>query len=132
MTHFPYLYFEEETWTFIDEDSKNVLLQVATVLEEMGSIKQSIKIAPEGLSIWAELFRSIQGIEIWKEHGAWIEKEKPVFGPGIAERFTWTSTLKQEDLPFLMESQANIRQHLSTILKTMGYLLFQLLLVKHH
>ncbi|WP_338448561.1 amidase [Niallia oryzisoli] len=119
---FPYLFFEEESWNFIDEDSKNILLQAAAVFEEMGSVKQSLKVSTDGLSNWADLFRSIQGIEIWKEHGTWIEKENPEFGPGIAERFKWTSTLKQEDLPSLMERQANIRQHLSTILKDNGLL----------
>ncbi|KAA9028576.1 amidase [Niallia endozanthoxylica] len=119
---FSYLYFEEEAWTFIEEESKMILLQAASVLEDMGSIKQSLKISTEGLTQWAELFRYIQGIQIWKEHGAWIEQEHPVFGPGIAERFTWTSTLKERDLPALMEKKKIIRQRLSTILKDNGLL----------
>jgi amidase len=123
-THVPFshVFFEEESWTFIDEESKNILLQVASVFEEMNVIKKYVKIAPEGLSIWAELFRSIQGIEIWKEHGSWIESENPAFGPGIAERFTWTSTLHQEELPTLMEKRAKIRRRVSKVLKDNGLL----------
>jgi amidase len=117
--HAPFLgvVFEEESWSFIDEESKHVFLQTAAAVEEMDVIKKSVRIAPEGLMQWSEIFRSIQGIEIWKEHGAWIELEKPVFGPGIADRFTWASTLKQEDLPALVECQTKIRQHVSSILK---------------
>ncbi|MBY0095768.1 amidase [Mesobacillus maritimus] len=123
-THVPFtqVFFEEEAWTFMDEESRNSLLQVSTILEEMGCSKKSVKLSPEGLSTWAELFRSIQGIEIWKEHGSWIESERPVFGPGIAERFAWTSALNSEEWHALKEKQAKIRQHLSTILKENGLL----------
>jgi len=119
---FSYVYFEEEAWTFIEEESKTILLQAASVLENMGLIKRFLKISKEGLAQWAELFRYIQGIQIWKEHGAWIEKEHPVFGPGIAERFSWTSTLKERHLPALMENKKRIRQHVSTILNDNGLL----------
>ncbi|WP_374377419.1 amidase [Dongia sp.] len=40
-----------------------------------------------GLSAWRAAFRFLQMREIWAEHGAWIEREKPQFGPEIAERF---------------------------------------------
>ncbi|MDI5789975.1 hypothetical protein PO124_21075 [Bacillus licheniformis] len=39
----------------------------------------------------------LQGLEIWEEHGAWIERTNPVFGPGIAERFEWASSLVISD-----------------------------------
>ena len=40
-----------------------------------------------GLTNWRMTFRFLQMREIWAEHGAWIEREKPRFGPEIAERF---------------------------------------------
>ncbi|MDY0872705.1 amidase [Dongia rigui] len=40
-----------------------------------------------GLTNWRMTFRFLQMREIWAEHGAWIEAEKPRFGPEIAERF---------------------------------------------
>ncbi len=40
-----------------------------------------------GLSAWRMAFRFLQMREIWAEHGAWIERENPQFGPEIAERF---------------------------------------------
>ena len=34
-----------------------------------------------------EAYRVLQGAEIWRSLGAWIESTKPRFGPAIAERF---------------------------------------------
>ena len=119
---FSHLYFEEEAWTLIDEESKDILLQATSNLKTMNSLQQSIRIAPDGLSNWADLFRTIQGIEIWEQHGEWIEKENPEFGPGIAERFTWASTLNKQELISNKDRQEEIRQHLSAILKDNGLL----------
>jgi amidase len=41
------------------------------------------------------MFKLLQGLDIWEEHGAWIERTNPVFGSGIAERFEWTSSLRK-------------------------------------
>jgi len=49
--------------------------------------------SPEGLELWMWAFRIVQGREVWRTHGAWIESVKPRFGPGVAERFAWTKTL---------------------------------------
>ena len=42
---------------------------------------------------WSGIFRVVQGTEIWRRHGAWIDAHRPNFGPGIAERFRWTRTI---------------------------------------
>ncbi|WP_168123526.1 amidase family protein [Paenibacillus sp. HB172176] len=58
---------------------------------------QSLVIAEEGLPAWLNSFRHIQGLEIWQSHGEWITGTKPKFGPGIADRFAWSSTLRAEE-----------------------------------
>ena len=37
------------------------------------------------------LFRSLQSAEAWAQHGAWVVREKPRFGPGVKERFAWAA-----------------------------------------
>jgi amidase len=54
---------------------------------------EEVTLAPEGLAAWAEIFRLLQGAVVWRTHGAWIEAHAPQFGPGIAERFRWASTI---------------------------------------
>lgn len=32
-------------------------------------------------------FSTVQGSEVWAAHGAWVTRESPAFGPGVASRF---------------------------------------------
>jgi amidase len=53
---------------------------------------------PEGLGDLerlAGIFRTLQGREIWQVHGSWIETTRPSFGPDIAARFQWSSTISE-------------------------------------
>ena len=45
------------------------------------------RIAPDDLDVWREAFRIIQAREIWSVYGDFVERVKPKFGPGVAERF---------------------------------------------
>ena len=56
---FPCLYFEEETWSFVDEATKESLENAFSVLRNRSDDSQSIKVSVEGLSEWSQLFRNI-------------------------------------------------------------------------
>lgn len=116
------LYFEEEAWSFVDEASKESLGKAFSVLHSMTDESQSIKVSAEGLSEWSLLFRNIQGVEAWKEHGDWIQEVNPIFGPGIAERFLWASTLNQAELEPNYRLKEGIKKNLSNLLKEHGLL----------
>ena len=50
-------------------------------------------------SFWPQAlahFRNYQAYEAWRSHGAWIEQQRPRFGPGIAERFAYAATVTEE------------------------------------
>jgi amidase len=56
------------------------------------------KVALEN-SFWSPAlahFRNYQAYEAWLSHGAWIERQRPRFGPGIAERFAYAATVTPE------------------------------------
>jgi amidase len=46
-----------------------------------------------GLKAWMWRFITLQGREIWKIHGPWIERVHPAFGPEIAEHFAWAKSV---------------------------------------
>lgn len=119
---FDSIYFEREAWSFVDGDTKDCLINAVSILSELYTNSDTIDISDEGLTEWSQLFRSIQGIEIWQEHGAWIEAENPSFGPGIRERFVWASTLNQHELDSLNHHKEKIKRKLSSLLKTNGLL----------
>ena len=46
---------------------------------------------------WA--FRHIQGYQAWAEHGERIERYGMQLGPGVRDRFAWSSRIVQADMP---------------------------------
>ncbi|MEH7416788.1 amidase [Neobacillus drentensis] len=119
---FTSLFFEKEAWSFVEGDTKECLLRAGAVLQDFNTYCNKVNVADEGLTKWAELFRFIQGIEIWMEHGAWIEEVKPSFGPGICERFEWASKLNAAELSHFRKKREVIKRNLSQLLKSNGLL----------
>jgi amidase len=57
----------------------------------------------------AEAFRLIQGYEAWAEHGAWITKAHPDFGPDIAARFEAASRITADDVAAAQRLRETVR-----------------------
>ena len=72
----------------------------------------TIRIAPDGLEAWRIRFRLMSAAETWSVHGAWIEKERPVFGPAIAERFAFAREASGQDMSALHAARAAICRRL--------------------
>lgn len=92
---FTRMLFAEDAWELADESSRSILEDEFSKLGSMHREREVVRVAPEGLAEWMSVFRIIQGYEIWQTHGEWIERTKPVFGPDIADRFAWASTIEQ-------------------------------------
>ncbi|KHF41381.1 amidase [Halalkalibacter okhensis] len=100
--------FGTDAWELADEKSMEILVKYKEQLEK--SQKSTwVTIAKEGLPRWASCFRTLQGLEIWKNHGEWIKEIKPSFGPDIAARFEWASTLSEEEKPEQLKLKESIR-----------------------
>ena len=76
----------------------------------------------ESLADWSAAFRVLQGLEIAHEHGEWLTKERPAFGPGIAERFEWACSLEKSASRPEAELRARVRRNLVDLLGEDGLL----------
>lgn len=76
-----------------------------------------------GLSAWRMAFRFLQMREIWAEHGAWIESEKPRFGPEIAERFAMSKEVAAKLDTGEAELRRTITRRLDDMLSADGILI---------
>lgn len=76
-----------DCWDLVDPKDGSVLVDGLNRLRTGADHFLKTEIAREGLKVWMDVFRELQGNEIWTTHSAWIEKVKPVFGPDIAARF---------------------------------------------
>ncbi|KRE53664.1 amidase [Paenibacillus sp. Soil522] len=94
---FPRMMFAQDLWTLTDGHSSAAASRYFQALRELAKSHEDVIVAPNGLQEWMDAFRIIQGLEIWRVHQEWITREQPSFGPGIAERFAWASTLKWEE-----------------------------------
>lgn len=116
------IFLVEEAWGMLDKNDKEALLAFLPALEDVTNHSEWIKISKEELAEWSSTFRILQGLEIWSEHGEWIRRENPKFGPGIAERFQWTSTLKNSESTSQYELREEVRQLMSNLLGEDGLL----------
>ncbi|GAE26104.1 amidase [Halalkalibacter wakoensis JCM 9140] len=112
---FTEILFGDDTWELADGESKKVLLSMVRQVEEEFDSKWTT-VATEGLARWASCFRTLQGLEIWEAHGKWIKEVKPSFGPDIAARFEWASSLKQEDRPNEQKLREMIQTRMADLL----------------
>lgn len=50
-------------------------------------------IAPDGFDTWREALRIVQAWEVWSSYGSFIERARPMLGPGIDDRMAFASTV---------------------------------------
>jgi amidase len=73
-------------------------------------------IAADGLSAWAQVFRTVQGYEAWQAHGAWILSRKPKLQGVVRSRFEAASRISEDEYRAAAERRAQIRETLEGIL----------------
>jgi amidase len=61
-------------------------------------------------------FRYLQGAEAWDSHGSFIEQYRLPLGPGVAERFEWSSTLTQAQIDQASHYRERFIQHMDSML----------------
>lgn len=78
---------------------------------------QSVTVAAEGLRTWFEIFRTVQFGEIWQQHGEWIERARPRFGPGIKERIAMAARLDPREFTAAQVSREDIAKRMTALVR---------------
>ncbi len=90
------LLIADDAWALANPDVRHALdAKLPSVLARFDSVAHQV-LATDGLLQWQQIFRVIQGREVWNTHGDWIKSRSPNFGPGVRERFQWASTISAE------------------------------------
>jgi amidase len=63
-----------------------------------------------------ECLRVLQAAEAWATHGRWIESARPVFGPGVAERFAAARAMSADQVREAARGRAAINARLDAAL----------------
>jgi amidase len=77
---------------------------------------EHVTVSAEGLDRWVDIFRHVQGSEIWANHGAWIAATRPRIGAAIQERLTWSSKLEPDAVAAAKERHKAVRARLDALL----------------
>jgi amidase len=79
---------------------------------------EAVTVSNEGLSAWLEVFRVLQGSEVWAQHGSWVQSAKPHLGPGVRQRVQWSSTIADSDAVQARAKRETIIRRMVSLLGT--------------
>jgi amidase len=89
---------------------------VRAVGQVVGAVEE--KAVLEGADIdCVDVFRTVQGAEVWATHGEWVLRTRPVFGPGVRERFDLASTITADQVAKAKRQRERLVAHMGTILQ---------------
>jgi amidase len=77
---------------------------------------EHVTVSADGLDKWVDIFRHVQGSEIWANHGAWIAETKPKIGAAIQERLIWASQLEPAAVAGAKEKHKEVRARLDALI----------------
>jgi amidase len=88
---------------------------VSTIRQTFGQV-QELSVYGDVPATFADSFRILQGAEIAQQHGAWIDRHSPTFGPGIRERFLWIRTIDPEAVASATLVRERFARHMDALL----------------
>lgn len=83
---------------------------------------RAVRVYSEEPAAWSAIFRILQGDEIRRRHGAWIDTHNPSFGSDIAARFRWTRTIAADDVARRRPQREEVARHMDDLLGDDGVL----------
>jgi amidase len=75
-----------------------------------------VTLSPQGLEHWRDAHGTITGFEAWSNHGAWIEKVRPYFGPATAARYEAAARVTREQYHAALRVREDARARLDAVL----------------
>lgn len=71
----------------------------------------------------AATFRTLQGNEIWQQHGEWIENTQPDIAKDIVLRLNWCKTITTQDVQQAKAQQSVVINHLNALFEDIDVLI---------
>lgn len=117
------LLLPEDAWSLLDARAADALRPaVARIVARLGSAER-VTLSREGLRQWFDVFRTLQGAEIWQQHGEWVRRVQPLLGPGVKQRMEWAATIAPADVQPALAAREQIAQTLDAVLADNAVLL---------
>lgn len=111
------LLIAEDMFALLGEREREALQPAIERIAKLYGAPRAVKIADRQLRDCFELYRIIQAAEVWKIHGAWVEKYKPTFGPGIHERMYGAAKSDPAEVEKAKAAREQVTAYVAEILK---------------
>jgi amidase len=110
------LLIAEDAWALVEPPVADALTPAAEKAKAVLDKSATVRVSPEGLGDWFEVFRTLQAAEIWATLGAWVTETKPQLGPGVKERFAYAATITRDQVEAATARRREITAHVDSIL----------------
>ena len=110
------LLLAEDAFALAGEEVTHALQPAMEWTSSVLGAAQPVTVAAEGLPQWYQVFRTLQGAEVWAQHGEWLARVKPNLGPGVRERVQWASTVRASDVTPLRDRREEIARRMHELL----------------
>ncbi len=111
------LLYADDAFALVDAAVKPAFESAVARVTSLLGTPRNVTVSNESLPQWFQVFRKLQGAEAWAQHGVWIQRVKPQFGPGVRERFEWAATLTADEIAPLKTQREDITGRMDGLLR---------------
>ena len=106
----------DDLWAVMGEREKAALLPALQRAEPYFTASDHVTLALDGLELWRDLFRTIQGFEAWRDHRAWIENHNADLSDAVRQRFEIAREVSETQYRQAAESRQVVRSRVDDVL----------------
>ena len=105
------LIIAEDAFALVGEEVRTALDDALNAVRALAGQVTAAQLAPEGFETRLNAFGILQGSEIWAQHGNWVAKHQPSFGPGVRERFERASRIGADEVAAAQRAREDAVRH---------------------
>lgn len=114
-TRFKKLLVAKDCFDIVDTGVKEALRPAMEYIGDNIDLIEEIDISPVNISEWVDIFRYIQGYEVWESYGGWIRKYRPRLSRGPKERLEWASSIRLEQYQDALNKRLEIIDRINSV-----------------
>lgn len=119
----PALLIPDDIFELFGDRVVEAVSDVLDSAEALWGPAKHVRAAPLALEAVLKAFQALQGREIWRHDGDFIERYRPTFGPGVKERFVFAKHIHDKDLRAEEDVCKRAVDHLRALLAGSGVLI---------
>ncbi len=106
----------DDLWAILEERERGALLPVLRKVEPHFASTGHVTLATDGLDLWREVFRDVQGFEAWRDHGVWIENHGGALSEPVRYRFEVARQVTATQFHEAVETRRMVRARVDEVL----------------